>query len=94
MTGYENIIFADAAIDQAIEGVVSGIYFNQGHVCCAGSRLLVEESVKDIETAFQEAVNNYLDACKKLGQDPNKPYSGNIMLRVPAKVHAAVAATA
>jgi len=40
-----NIIFADAAIDQAVEGIISGIYFNQGHVCCAGSRLFVEESV-------------------------------------------------
>jgi aldehyde dehydrogenase (NAD+) len=43
-----NIIFADAPIDQAIEGIVSGIFFNQGHVCCAGSRLLVEESVHDL----------------------------------------------
>jgi aldehyde dehydrogenase (NAD+) len=42
-----NIVFADAALDQAIEGIVNGIYFNQGHVCCAGSRLLVEESVED-----------------------------------------------
>jgi aldehyde dehydrogenase (NAD+) len=42
-----NIIFADAAIDQAIEGVVAGIWFNQGHVCCAGSRVFVEESVHD-----------------------------------------------
>ncbi len=40
-----NIIFADAPLDQAIEGVINGIYFNQGHVCCAGSRLLVEESI-------------------------------------------------
>jgi acyl-CoA reductase-like NAD-dependent aldehyde dehydrogenase len=40
-----NIVFADAAIDQAIEGIIAGIYFNQGHVCCAGSRLLVQESV-------------------------------------------------
>jgi aldehyde dehydrogenase (NAD+) len=40
-----NIIFADAAIDQAVEGIVNGIYFNQGHVCCAGSRLFVEEAV-------------------------------------------------
>ncbi len=40
-----NIIFADASLDQAIEGVISGIYFNQGHVCCAGSRLFVEESI-------------------------------------------------
>jgi aldehyde dehydrogenase (NAD+) len=42
-----NIIFADAAIDQAVEGIVSGVYFNQGHVCCAGSRLFVEESILD-----------------------------------------------
>ncbi|MGZ3478611.1 MAG: aldehyde dehydrogenase family protein, partial [Polyangiales bacterium] len=43
-----NIVFADAALDQAVEGIVNGIYFNQGHVCCAGSRLLVEESVHDV----------------------------------------------
>ncbi|HLM75352.1 MAG TPA: aldehyde dehydrogenase family protein [Polyangiaceae bacterium] len=43
-----NILFADAPIDQAIEGIISAIYFNQGHVCCAGSRLLVEESVHDL----------------------------------------------
>lgn len=42
-----NIIFADASIDQAVEGIISGIYFNQGHVCCAGSRLFVQESVAD-----------------------------------------------
>jgi aldehyde dehydrogenase (NAD+) len=42
-----NIIFADAAIDQAVEGIINGIYFNQGHVCCAGSRLFVEEGVYD-----------------------------------------------
>ncbi len=42
-----NIVFADAAIDQAVEGIVDGIFFNQGHVCCAGSRLLVQESVAD-----------------------------------------------
>ncbi|MBN2799946.1 MAG: aldehyde dehydrogenase family protein [Deltaproteobacteria bacterium] len=42
-----NIVFADAALDQAVEGVVTGIFMNQGHVCCAGSRLLVEESIKD-----------------------------------------------
>jgi aldehyde dehydrogenase (NAD+) len=40
-----NIVFDDAAIDQAVEGIVNGIFFNQGHVCCAGSRLLVQESV-------------------------------------------------
>jgi aldehyde dehydrogenase (NAD+) len=42
-----NIIFDDAALDQAVEGIVNGIYFNQGHVCCAGSRLLVQESIYD-----------------------------------------------
>jgi len=41
-----NIIFEDAAIDQAVEGIINGIFFNQGHVCCAGSRLLVQESVE------------------------------------------------
>lgn len=43
-----NIIFEDAAIDQAVEGVINGIFFNQGHVCCAGSRLLLEESIADM----------------------------------------------
>jgi len=42
-----NIVFDDCALDQAVEGIVNGIYFNQGHVCCAGSRLLVQESIHD-----------------------------------------------
>jgi aldehyde dehydrogenase (NAD+) len=42
-----NVVFDDAPLDQAIEGIVNGIFFNQGHVCCAGSRLLVQESVAD-----------------------------------------------
>ena len=42
-----NIVFEDAALDQAVEGIVNGIFFNQGHVCCAGSRLLIQESVAD-----------------------------------------------
>jgi acyl-CoA reductase-like NAD-dependent aldehyde dehydrogenase len=42
-----NIVFDDAPIDQAVEGIVRGIFFNQGHVCCAGSRLLVQESIHD-----------------------------------------------
>ncbi len=42
-----NIVFDDAPIDQAVEGIVSGIFFNQGHVCCAGSRLLLQESVAE-----------------------------------------------
>ena len=42
-----NLIFEDAALDQAVEGIINGIFFNQGHVCCAGSRLFVQESVAD-----------------------------------------------
>ncbi len=42
-----NIVFDDAPLDQAVEGIVNGIFFNQGHVCCAGSRLLVQESIAD-----------------------------------------------
>jgi aldehyde dehydrogenase (NAD+) len=47
-----NVIFDDAALDQAVEGIVNGIYFNQGHVCCAGSRLLVQESI------YEQVVDN------------------------------------
>ena len=43
-----NIIFEDAAIDQAVEGIINGIFFNQGHVCCAGSRLFIQEGVHDL----------------------------------------------
>ncbi|WIV58591.1 aldehyde dehydrogenase family protein [Amycolatopsis nalaikhensis] len=42
-----NVVFEDAPLDQAIEGIVNGIFFNQGHVCCAGSRLLVQESIAE-----------------------------------------------
>ena len=42
-----NLVFEDAAIDEAVEGIVNGIFFNQGHVCCAGSRLIVQENVAD-----------------------------------------------
>ena len=50
-----NIVFDDAPIDQAVEGIVTGIFFNQGHVCCAGSRLLVQESVHDeVVAALQD----------------------------------------
>ncbi len=45
-----NIIFEDASIDQAVEGIISGIFFNQGEVCCAGSRLFVQESILDVVT--------------------------------------------
>jgi predicted HicB family RNase H-like nuclease len=52
------------------------------------------DSVQAIESAFAEAVDNYLAACAEMGQEPNRPYSGNLMLRIPAEVHAAVAAAA
>jgi aldehyde dehydrogenase (NAD+) len=43
-----NVVFDDAPLDQAVDGIVNGIFFNQGHVCCAGSRLLVQESIHDV----------------------------------------------
>ncbi|MDO8543659.1 MAG: aldehyde dehydrogenase family protein [Opitutaceae bacterium] len=46
-----NVVFDDAPIDQAVEGIVNGIFFNQGHVCCAGSRLLVHEPIADLVLA-------------------------------------------
>ncbi|MBU3723686.1 MAG: aldehyde dehydrogenase family protein, partial [Limnohabitans sp.] len=53
------IIFDDAAMDQAVEGVVNGIFFNQGHVCCAGSRLLLQESIADnfLDLLYQRMKN-------------------------------------
>ncbi len=42
-----NIVFSDAPIDEAVEGIINGIFFNQGHVCCAGSRLLLQENIAD-----------------------------------------------
>jgi predicted HicB family RNase H-like nuclease len=51
-------------------------------------------SVDELETAFREAVDDYLAACKKLGQAPNKPLSGRVMLRLPPEVHARASAQA
>ena len=51
-------------------------------------------SVAELEKAFHEAVNDYLAACKKLGQEPNKPFSGRVMLRLPPEVHARASARA
>ena len=68
-----NIVYEDAAIDQAVEGVVNGIFFNQGHVCCAGSRLLIQESVHDefiskLENRMQSLrVGNPLDKNTDIG---------------------------
>ena len=56
-----NIVFEDAAIDQAVEGIVNGIFFNQGHVCCAGSRLLVQEGVADeLVEKLKERINTLI----------------------------------
>ncbi|MCP4962196.1 MAG: aldehyde dehydrogenase family protein, partial [Actinomycetia bacterium] len=63
-----NIVFADAALDQAVEGVVNGIFFNQGHVCCAGSRLLVQEPIAE---GFVERLRNRL-ATLRLGDPLDK----------------------
>ena len=52
------------------------------------------ESVSELENSFQEAVDGYLYACEALGQQPNKPYSGKLLIRVSAEIHAAVAASA
>jgi predicted HicB family RNase H-like nuclease len=52
------------------------------------------ESVVELEAAFREAVDDYLVACKELNQEPNKPYSGRLMLRIPMDLHASVAAAA
>lgn len=49
------------------------------------------ESVKDLRKAFEEAVENYIDTCEKLGRSPQRPYSGKISLRLDSELHAAVA---
>jgi aldehyde dehydrogenase (NAD+) len=74
-----NIIFEDAPIDQAIEGVIAGIYFNMGHVCCAGSRLLVQESifptvVRKLRDRIQTLrLGNPLDKNTDIGAINNQP---------------------
>ncbi|MEE2778972.1 MAG: aldehyde dehydrogenase family protein, partial [Myxococcota bacterium] len=87
-----NIIFEDAAIDQAVEGIINGIYFNQGHVCCAGSRLLVQESIADevigklsrrIETLI---VGDPLDKNTDVGAINSKAQLGRIEAMVQAGV--------
>ncbi len=52
------------------------------------------ETVDELEAAFKEAVDHYLDTCAKLGDKPNKPYSGKLTLRIPPTVHAAIATAA
>ena len=52
------------------------------------------ESVAELRAAFEDAVNDYLETCEKLRRPPQKPYSGNLMLRIPPEVHAAIAMAA
>lgn len=67
------------------------------HGRIAGIRDIVSfhgESVKELLAAFEEAVDDYLETCEKLGQQPNKPFSGRMMLRLPPETHAAAAMAA
>ena len=64
-----NIVFDDAPIDQAVEGIVQGIFFNQGHVCCAGSRLLVQENVHDEVIAAPAAADRHAARRRPAGQE-------------------------
>ena len=52
------------------------------------------ETVNELETSFKEAIDHYLDTCAKLGEKPNKPYSGKLTLRIPPSIHAAIATAA
>ena len=87
-----NIIFEDAAIDQAIEGIIAGIFFNQGHVCCAGSRLLVQEGVyatviKKLRDRIQTLrVGNPLDKNTDIGAINNRPQLDKIRALVQSGV--------
>ena len=49
------------------------------------------QSVSELKQAFHESIDDYLEACKKLGQEPNKPYSDNLILEIPTEIHAAIA---
>jgi len=79
-----NIVFEDAPLDQAVEGIVNGIYFNQGHVCCAGSRLLVQESAFEPVVEKLKArlatlrVGNPLDKNTDVGAINSKAQLGRI----------------
>ena len=64
-----NIVYDDAALDQAVEGIVEGIFFNQGHVCCAGSRLLVQESMADELMELLRAADHHAAGGRPAGQE-------------------------
>jgi predicted HicB family RNase H-like nuclease len=75
-------------------------YDAQDHICfgrLAGIRDIITfhgETVDELEAAFKEAVDDYLATCAKLGDKPDKPYSGKLTLRIPSSVHAAIATAA
>jgi len=87
-----NILFDDAPIDQAIEGVIAGIYFNQGHVCCAGSRLFVQEGIysaviKKLRDRIQTLrVGNPLDKNTDIGAINSKPQLEKIKMLVQSGI--------
>ena len=88
-----NIVYEDAAIDQAVEGVVNGIFFNQGHVCCAGSRLLLQESIQEefirkLEKRMQSLrVGNPLDKNTDIGAINSKEQLNKISSMVDEGVN-------
>jgi aldehyde dehydrogenase (NAD+) len=87
-----NIIFEDAPIDQAVEGIIAGIYFNQGHVCCAGSRLLVQEGIypsviRKLRDRIQTLrVGNPLDKNTDIGAINSRPQLEKIRALVQSGV--------
>ena len=87
-----NILFEDAPVDQAIEGVIAGIYFNQGHVCCAGSRLFVQEGIyrtviKKLRDRIQTLrVGNPLDKNTDIGAINSRPQLEKIKMLVQSGV--------
>ena len=87
-----NIVFEDAPLDQAVEGVINGIYFNQGHVCCAGSRLFVQEGIyaaviKKLRDRIQTLrVGNPLDKNTDIGAINSRPQLEKIRALVQSGV--------
>ena len=79
-----NIVFDDAPVDQAVEGIVNGIFFNQGHVCCAGSRLLVQESAHDEVVAQAQAAADH-PARRRPARQEHRPRRDQLVR--PARPH-------
>ena len=83
------------------KGYTARIDFSDEDDCFIGRILGIKDiigfhgdTVKELKNAFYEAVDDYNQACKAIGKKPQKPYSGNLMLRIPPEVHAAVATAA